>query len=67
MLDFVVVVDGGFGLNGEGEVLEDACSSGVLWVDSVVVVGWYRSLRLWLGVLIVEYTVVVIMKDNGWR
>ena len=36
-------------------------------VDNVVVVGWYRSVRMELVVLMVECAVVVIIKDNGWE
>ena len=36
-------------------------------VDTVVVKGWYRSVRMELVVLMVECAVVVIMKDNGWE
>lgn len=64
VLDFVVVVNGGFGLISEDDVLYDVCSCGVVGVDSVVVVGSYRSLRVVLVVLMVKCAVVMIMKDN---
>ena len=43
------------------------CSGDVVEVDSVVVIGWYQSVRVGLVVIIVECAVVVIMKDNGWE
>ena len=67
VLDFVVVVNGGFGLISEDDVLYDVCSCGVVGVDSVVVVRSYRSLRVVLGVLMVKCAVVMIMKDNVWE
>lgn len=67
VLDFVVVVNGGFGLISEDDVLYDVCSCGVVGVDSVVVVRSYRSLRVVLVVLMVKCAVVMIMKDNVWE
>ena len=43
------------------------CSGDVVEVDSVVVIGWYQSVRVGSVVIIVECAVVVIMKDNGWE
>ena len=44
------------------------CSSGVVGVDSVVLVGWCHSVKVGLAVLIVECGVVVIMKKkNRWE
>ena len=43
------------------------CSSGVVGVDSVVLVGWCRSVKVGLAVLIVECGMVVIMKQNRWE
>lgn len=67
VLDFVVVVNGGFGLISEDDVLYDVCSCGVVGVDSVVVVRSYCSLRVVLVVLMVKCAVVMIMKDNVWE
>ena len=65
--DFSVIADGGFELIGEGDVLKDVRSSGVVEVDSVVVVGWCCSVRVRLAVLLVECAPVVIMKKNEWE
>ena len=43
------------------------CSSGVVGVDSVVLVGWCHSVKVVLAVLIVECGVVVTMKQNRWE
>ena len=42
-------------------------SSGVVEVDSVVVVGWCHSVRVGLAVLLVQCALVVIMKKNEWE
>ena len=39
---------------------------GVVEMDSVVALGWCRSVIVGLVVLIVECAVVVIMQHNGW-
>ena len=36
-------------------------------VDSLIAVGWCRSVGVGLVVRLVECAVVVIMKDNGWE
>ena len=41
------------------------CSGGVVEVDSLIAVGWCRSVGVGLVVHLVECAVVVIMKDNG--
>ena len=36
-------------------------------MDSLIAVGWCRSVGVGLVVRLVECAVVVIMKDNGWE
>ena len=59
-----MVVDDRCGWIPEGEVLCNVCSAGVVEVDSVVAVGWFRNVRVGLVVLTVGCAVVVVMKDN---
>ena len=39
---------------------------GIVEVGSVVVVGWFRGVRVGLVVLILECAVMVVMQHNGW-
>ena len=56
VLDFAVVVDGGCGLIGEGDVL---CIVGCVY--------WWRCGSVEVDSVMAECIVVVIMKDNEWE